>query len=119
MNSGDKMLHRKIHISDEVWTYRVGSRFVKIKSPTGKAHYINKERLVWADTPVTNLDMYGEKNKVKPGLTPSAIKKYIEVVLVDGKKWFPHKHLIALDKPKLRKSWDIGPSSVVFGITKR
>lgn len=106
------MSRRKIHIDDEVWRYQVGSRYVKIRGPDGKVHYVHKDKLAWDNASVKVADLYGTQHKVETGLTPSSIKKYIEVVLIKKNKWFPHKYLNSVLARHTKDGLE-GPSAMV------
>lgn len=111
------MFRRKINIGDKVWRYHIGRRYVRIRSPEGKTHYVNKEKLAWDNSPVKIADLYGDEYKADVGLTPSAIKRYIEVVLIGKQRWFPHRHLNSTLARQAKYSE--GPSALVFNSNNR
>ena len=75
------MLRRKFYIGGKVWRYQVGSRYVKIKNPEGKNVYVAKEKILnnWME------------------VSPSSLKKYIEVALIANNKWVPRRHIAESD----------------------
>lgn len=106
------MPRRKLDIDGKIWRYQVGSRYIKIRGPDGKAYYVNKDKLAWEDNPIKQPNLYGEMLEPYVGLTPSAIKKYIEVVLIKKQKWFPHRHLTS--KLVREYKYSSGPNAVEF-----
>lgn len=93
------MKYRKLHIEGEVWEYRIGKRFIDIKSPAGSRTQVEKPDIFMDDEGTAKKraagdaewSQYAWDKSVVPSdfgielistFTPSVVKTYIEAKLI-------------------------------------